>query len=163
VFGWFKKRTLSSMNNLVRTAQMTVAMALMRQYGFDKAKSEAEKNETAAKGSAAANFLNGQSPSPMHAQLDLPQIHAEARQWLRNNAVMRELVVQTLRVSSVVDHETGRRDPLREEVVSVLTEFGEEFPVSPSTKSYQALVLRAIGTLAPENQQRLMRFMETGR
>lgn len=140
MFGWFKKRTLNTMNDLVRTAQMTIGTTMIWHYGFDKAKPETEKNELAAKAAAAANFLNGQTPSPMHAELDLPRIHEEARQWLKENATMRELVVQTLRVSYTVDYYVGRPDPLKAETLLLLHEFGDEFPAEPRMDSYKNLV-----------------------
>ena len=162
MFGWFKKRTLNTMNNLVVTAQLTVGLALISHYGFNNAKSETEKNELAAKASAAANFLNAQTPSPMHAELDLPRIRVEARQWLKENATMRELVVQTLRVSYTVNYHVGQPDPLKPETLLLLHEFGDEFPAEPRMDSYSALVLRAISTLPQESQGPLTVFMGTG-
>jgi hypothetical protein len=162
MFGWFKKRTLNTMNNFVRTAQLTIGTALICYYGFDRAKSEAEKNDVAARASAAANFLNGQTPGLLHAHLDLPRIYADTRQWLRENATMRELVVQTLRVSHTVNHQVGRPDRVTEGMLLVLREFGDEFPAEPRMDSYKTLLSRAIATLPVENRQRLIAFMETG-
>ena len=75
---------------------------------------------------------------------------------------MRELVVQTLRVSHTVNYHVGQLDPLKPETLLLLHEFGDEFPAEPRMDSYRTLVLRAISTLPQESQRRLTVFMETG-
>ena len=162
MFGWFKRRVARRMNNLVRTAQMTIGVGLIQHYGFADTVSDSEKDAVAKRGSAAANFLNGQPPHETHAGLDLQQIYAEASQWMQDNPTMRELVVQTLRVSWVVDYMVKRGDLPSEERMSILTKFGSEFPNAPDPNSYEALVRRAIGTLPVSSQARVLGLMETG-
>ena len=81
---------------------------------------------------------------------------------MQDNPTMRELVVQTLRVSWVVDYMVKRGDLPSEERMSILTKFGSEFPNAPDPNSYEALVRRAIGTLPVSSQARVLGLMETG-
>ena len=156
------------MNNLARTGQATIGLALMRHYSLNSAVADSEdgasesEDDLAKRASAAANFLNGQPLHATHADFDLPQIYAEARQWMRDNRTMRELVVQTLRVASQVDYMVKTEEGLSEGRTLILTEFGSEFADAPRPETYEALVRRAIGTLPHRSQGRLLRFMETG-
>jgi hypothetical protein len=133
MFGWLKRRVARTMNNPARTAQATIGMALFRHYTLNSADSGSAESdhELVNRAGAAANFLNGQSPHATHVGLDLPQIYAEARQWMHDNRTMRELVVQTLRVTMQLDYMVQRGDPLSEERLLVLEEFGSEFADAP--------------------------------
>ena len=73
----------------------------MRHYGVGRTASAGGEEQIAKQAAAAANFLNGHAPHPGHEGLDLPQVQA-ARDWIRKNIEMRELVVQTLRVTAIV-------------------------------------------------------------
>src|SRR5262245_35492850 len=102
MFGRKRRSALGRVENLARTAQATVGMALMQHYGVDGNGSARGQGDLVTKAAAAANFLNGNSQHPGHTDVNLPQVQAEARDWLRKNTAMRELVVQTLRVTAVV-------------------------------------------------------------
>ncbi len=97
----------------------------------------------------------------MHAGLDLPQVQAEAREWIRKNIEMRELVVQTLRVAAVVHPSAKSKDGASEESLSILSEFGGDSTDAPDPRAYEALVRRAIATLPHDTQIQLMRLTKT--
>jgi hypothetical protein len=108
--------------------------------------------------------LNGHEPHPTHAGLDLPQVQAEARDWLRKNTAMRELVVQTLRVTAVVHQTAKSKEPPSEDSLAILSEFGAELgdkADKPDPRAYEAVVRRAIATLPHDVQIRLMRLTKT--
>ena len=164
MFGRNKRSGVVRIDSLARAAQATIGMALMRHYGVGRAAPAAPagaEDNTAKKAAAAANFLNGHPPHPMHAGLDLPQVQAEAREWIRKNIEMRELVVQTLRVAAVVHPSAKSKDGASEESLSILSEFGGDSTDAPDPRAYEALVRRAIATLPHDTQIQLMRLTKT--
>lgn len=161
MFGRNKRSGVVRIDNLARAAQATIGMALMRHYGVGRSASGGAEEQTAKKAAAAANFLNGHALHPTHEGLDLPQVQAEAREWIRKNIEMRELVVQTLRVTAVV-HPLGKhKDAASENSVSILSEFGGDSIDTPDPRAYEALVRRAIATLPHDTQIQLMRLTKT--
>jgi hypothetical protein len=161
MFGRNKRSGVVRIDSLARAAQATIGMALMRHYGVGRAAPAGAEDNTAKKAAAAANFLNGHPPHPMHAGLDLPQVQAEAREWIRKNIEMRELVVQTLRVAAVVHPSAKSKDGASEESLSILSEFGGDSTDAPDPRAYEALVRRAIATLPHDTQIQLMRLTKT--
>jgi hypothetical protein len=100
MFGWFKKRLLARMDNLTKVAQMATCVAITREL---KNREANEESVVGMKGAARANFLFGHKGSELHRQqLDLPSEERAALEWLRDNAVFCELVVQSLRVMNMV-------------------------------------------------------------
>ena len=157
MFGRSKRNGGVRIDNLARAAQATIGMALMRHYGVGRTVGGAEE-QTAKKAAAAANFLNGHAPHPAHEGLDLPKVQAEARDWIRKNIEMRELVVQTLRVTADV-HPVGKhQDEVSEDSLSILSEFGGDSTDALDPRAYEALVRRAIATLPHDTQIQLMRL-----
>ena len=130
----------------------------MRHYGVGASGAPRGDEDPATKAAAAANFLNGHEPHPTHAGLDLPQVQAEARDWLRKNTAMRELVVQTLRVTAVVQQSAKSKDLPSEDSLAILSEFGVELGEKPDPRAYEAVVRRAIATLPHDVQIQLMRL-----
>jgi hypothetical protein len=161
MFGRNKRSGVGRIDTLARAAQATIGMALMRHYGVGRTASAGAEDNTARKAAAAANFLNGHAPHPTHAGLDLPQVQAEARDWIRKNIEMRELVVQTLRVTAVVHHAEKGKDAVSEDSLSILSEFGNDSTDTPDPRAYEALVRRAIATLPHDTQIQLMRLTKT--
>src|SRR6185369_5678549 len=157
MFGRRRRSVVGRVENLARAAQATVGMALMRHYGVGGSGAPHGHEDPATKAAAAANFLNGHEPHPTHAGLDLPQVQAEARDWLRKNTAMRELVVQTLRVTAVVQQTAKSKDPPSEDSLAILSEFGAELGDRPDPRAYEAVVRRAIATLPHDVQIQLMR------
>jgi len=162
MFGRTKRNGGVRIDNLARAAQATIGMALMRHYGVGRTASAGGEEQIAKKAAAAANFLNGHAPHPGHEGLDLPQVQAEARDWIRKNIEMRELVVQTLRVTAIV-HPLGKHkdDAVSESSLSILSEFGGDSTETPDPRAYEALVRRAIATLPHDTQIQLMRLTKT--
>jgi hypothetical protein len=158
MFGRSKRNGGVRIDNLARAAQATIGMALMRHYGVGRTASAGGEEQVAKKAAAAANFLNGHAPHPAHEGLDLPQVQAEARDWIRRNIEMRELVVQTLRVTADV-HPMGKyTSSVSEDSLSILSEFGGDSTDAPDPRAYEALVRRAIATLPHDTQIQLMRL-----
>jgi len=161
MFGRSKRSGVIRIDSLARAAQATIGMALMRHYGVGRTPGAGAEETIAKKAAAAANFLNGHAPHPTHAGIDLPQVQAEARAWIRKNIEMRELVVQTLRVTAVVHPAAKGKDGVSQDSLSILSEFGSESPDTPDPRAYEALVRRAIATLPHDTQLQLMRLTKT--
>jgi hypothetical protein len=157
MFGRNKQSGGVRIDSLARAAQATIGMALMRHYGVRRTATGAE-DITAKKAAAAANFINGHAPHPAHTGLDLPQVQAEARDWIRKHIEMRELVVQTLRVTAVVHSAAKSKDSVSEDGLSIISEFGDGSTETPDPRTYEALVRRAIATLPHDTQIQLMRL-----
>src|SRR5271169_941953 len=103
LFGFWKKRVFRRMEKLVTIAQIAVSVKMTNDYGLQETTSDDERNAVAATAAAGTNYLFGKSASPIHAHLDLAVEHAVAREWLKKNSPMRELVVQSLRVTHAID------------------------------------------------------------
>ena len=142
------------MERLVSIAQIAVSLKLMGDCGLHLTTSDDEQNAVAQKAAAGANYLFGKSPSPMHAHLDLAAEHAAAREWLTKNSSMRELVVQSLRVTRVIDWSRSGFIPETGEMgIDLLETFGHEYPDSPSVETYEALVRRVVAAMPPSREQ----------
>jgi hypothetical protein len=152
-----KESDAARIERLTRAARATIEMALMRHYGVGRTAPGGAEEKNATKAAAAANFLSGQAPNPTHAGA-LPQVRTEAREWIRNNVEMRELVVQTLRVTALAHSVDARNDAISEDSSSILSEFSTELTGSPDPLVYEALVRRAIATLPHSTQVQLMRL-----
>ena len=99
---------------------------------------------------ASVNYLFGETPSPKHEHLDLQRIHTNAIQRLRDDALLRELVVQSLRVATVLSYvKTGVATVQGEDIVTM---FGAEYPIAPNPDNYERLVEGVVATLSPEMQ-----------
>ncbi len=162
MFGRNKRSGVVSIDSLTRAAQATIEMALMRHYGVGRTAPAGAEENTAKKAAAAASFLNGHTPQPTYGELNLPQVQAEAREWMRKNLEMRELVVQTLRVTAVAHSLGTRNDAMSEDSLSILSEFGSDSTDTPDPLAYEALVRRAIATLPHSTQVQLMRLAKIG-
>jgi len=158
MFGRNKQSDVVKIDSLARAARATIEMALMQHYGLGRTAPAGAQETAATKAAAMANFLSGQVASPTHAAIDLAQIQAEARQWLRKNIEMRELVVQTLRVTAVAQSVDTRNDAISEDSFSILSEFASDSTDTPDPLAYEALVRRAIATLPHSTQVQLMRL-----
>jgi hypothetical protein len=153
-----KQSDVARIDSLARAAQATIGMALMLHYGVGRTAAAGAEEQIAEKAAAAAHYLTGHAPRPGHEGLDLPQVQAEARDWIRKNIEMRELVVQTLRVTAVV-HPLGKyKDAVSEDSLSIVSEFGADSTDPPDPRAYEALLRRAIATLPHSTQVQLMRL-----
>jgi len=156
MFGRDKQGGVVRVDSLTRAARATIETALIRHYraGVRAGAEEA----TVKKAAAAANFLSGQAPNPTLAGVDLPQVQAEAREWIRRNVEMRELVVQTLRLTVAARSAGTRSDTVSDGSLSILSEFGSDSTATPDPLAYEASVRRAIATLPHNTQVQLMRL-----
>jgi hypothetical protein len=154
MFGFGKKRVLAKMDGLTKMSQMAIYMMLSERSNFDSAQSDEERNEIAQKGAVWSNYLLGKAPSKQHAHLDLETEHGAARNWLQENTLARELVVQSLRVANTVGYGINGTSP--QIGIKLLEMFGSEFPNEPNPAAYEALVNEAISTLSLKNQQSLL-------
>jgi hypothetical protein len=153
MFGWYKRREqrlMARMGDMTRVAQMTTYVALENELGVADARSEEEKSSIAARAAARTNFLYGEAPADMHKNLDLAREHRFASDWLSANPLFRELVVQTLRVLSVVKFHRTQEVPRAE--ATVLDKYGHEFPSAPTPETYPVLLQRALATLTDTQQ-----------
>ena len=107
---------------------------------------------------AMVNFLFGKPTQEMHIQqLDLDSERKTALEWLRNNSIFRELVVQSLRVKNTTDFSSGKSDgSITGE--DILATFGSEYPIAPNPKNYEALVYKAFQSLTHDMQQLTIQF-----
>lgn len=162
MFGWFKNRLVKRMKNLANVAQLITGMTLLKHYRVGEIADEDDQKVRAARASAIANYFFGKTSDPIHTRgFDLPALYEEGHQWLQQNEPFRELVVQSLRVLSTVEYErSGNATVVGEEL---LVKFGREFPSSPSPETYEALIEKAIASLAPADQQRVQLWKRTGR
>ena len=161
MFGWKKRSVVGRIDHLARAAQAAIGIALRRHYGVGNVASTGEEESVARRAAAAANFLNGHPPHPTHTELDIPQVQAEAKEWMRKNTPMRELVVQTLRVTAVAHHAAKSKDAVSEDSLSLLSEFGNDSTDTPDPRAYEALVRRVIATLPHDAQIQIMRLTKT--
>jgi hypothetical protein len=153
VFGWFKKRLFALMESWVRRAHLATYSALRRDLGVNAEEPKADDAIRRMQAACRANFLMGSGPAELHKQdLDLLAEHAAALNWLRQDPIFCELVVQSLRVVHMISH--GRGVPVTLPVLGeeLLLEFGPAFPVAPSPDSYEELVVRAMKTLPHGDQ-----------
>ena len=146
---------------LARAAQATIGVALMQHYNPRRSAPAGAESIAAKKAAAAASFLSGHTPHPMDAGIDLPQVQAEARAWIRTNTEMRELVVQTLRVTAVAYPGVKDNAVVNEDSLSILSEFGSDSAEVPDPLAYEAVVRRAIATLPHSAQIKLLRLTKS--
>ena len=145
MFGWlinryFNRQVAPQMERLFKASQLLISGVIMEKLGFHNADDDASKNAIAARAAARTNYLFGHDPSPQHAKLDLIAEHQAAHDWLQSNSnqVLRELVIQSLRVVATMGHGTGSGS-LKPSAIRILEEFGGEFPNAPEPQSYLEL------------------------
>jgi hypothetical protein len=158
MFDWlirrhFAKHVAPQMDRLRKESQLLIARVIMEELGFHKANDDAGKNAIAARAAARTNYLFGHEPSPQHASLDLVSEHQAAHDWLQfnPNKVLRELVIQSLRVAATIGHgaETGTLKP---SAIRILEEFGKEFPHAPDPQSYLELFKAAASVVQSDKE-----------
>jgi len=147
MFGFGKKKLLSKLSGLASVAQMAVYLSL---------KEENEKtmdSETASLFAAAvSNYLFGKSADQRHVdQFKIENIESTGNQFIKDNRIIRELVVQSLRTLSVVSIEHGKS----EVGIDILSSYGKEFPQSSDPGSFSNLVQKSIQGMSPVVQQAL--------
>ena len=156
MFGWFKKRVLAKMNTLAYVANMTTYLAALERVRSKSTAALRDSESEAMKAAAMTNYLFGKAPSDMHTtQLDLGSEHRAAVAWLQEDSMIRELIVQSLRVMTTTAHGGGKGASIVGE--EILSRFGATYPQAPDPASYEALVMRAVQTLPTTAQMEISR------
>jgi len=145
LFGFGKKKLLRKMDGYASLAQMAVYLSL---------KEDNEKNmgsnDAGAFAAATSNYLFGKTADPGHVeQFTLERIEATGNQIIANDDNIRKLVVQSLRVLSIISGAIGK-----EAVgMDILSTYGKEFPETPDPDSYLALIHESIQAMSPSVQE----------
>jgi len=89
---------------LTEHAYAIVLEALRLEYGADEARSEKERRQLTMRAIAGADYLFGREPDSRVGKLvDLAREQEAARDWLRRNDRMRELVLDGLRLLNTLN------------------------------------------------------------
>lgn len=138
------------MHRLVNAAKVTSFGIFTSHLDGASAEAKSDPSRTGMVAAASVNFLFGETPSASHENLNLREIHAEAVEWLSRDDLLRELLVQSLRVATQLGFMENGAVGLKGE--DILTKFGPEHPIAPNPDSYEQLVQKAIGTLSADTQ-----------
>ncbi|HTS53970.1 MAG TPA: hypothetical protein VMH26_11905 [Burkholderiales bacterium] len=146
------KHDRSHMRELTELAYITVFDALELEYGKDEVRSETERRQCSVRAGVAADYLFGKEPGERAPEtLDLAREQETARNWLKRNARMRELVLESLRVLNMLsDDSRTRTGPVGE---GLLMAYGQGVFRAPDPAAYEALVHGAIYSLPLHTQQ----------
>ncbi len=145
-----KKRLKSKMHRLVNAAKITSYGIFTLHVSDAPAEDKSEPSRASMIAAASVNFLFGEAPSSLHESLNLREIHADAVEWLKRDDLLRELVVQSLRVATQLGFMENGAVAVRGG--DILQTFGSEYPIAPDPDSYENLVQKAIGVLSPDMQ-----------
>jgi len=116
--------------------------------------SDDEANLIAA---AATNYRFGEEVDGKHQALDMHAVNSDASTWVFNDPLLRELVVQSLRVRLMLHY--FKRERLNSRVSVLLKRFGKEFPHAPTLETYEVLVQKYFNSVDAASQEQLrLRF-----
>ena len=123
---------------------------------------ELDKNRVAQRAAAWTNYLFGNAPSANHSDLNLDYEHANAINWLKEDASgLQELVIQGLRISNTANYARTGAIELKGE--DILRKFGRRYPDAPDLDKYSSLVhLSILGTLRNEQKDEVFNYVRTG-
>ncbi len=146
------KQDRSQMRELTELAYITVFDALKLDYGGDEARSAKERRRCGVRAGVAADYLFGREADSRSVKgLDLAREQEAARNWLKRNVRMRELVLESLRVLNVLNDDSPTRTGLVGE--GLLMAYGQGSFRAPDLPTYDALVHGAIYSLPLHTQQ----------
>jgi hypothetical protein len=149
MFGFLKRRVTQRMQTLLKAAQL----ATMTQFVHDH--SASQDGDLFERAGVVGNHLFGNNMIATQTQFDHSAEYVHAREWLKENPRVRELVVQSLRVANVIGWAKSGTRP--EVGLETLNAFGKEFPDSPQLDTYRALLRRFVESLPPSDaRQKLM-------
>jgi len=142
----------SQMHELTELAYTTVFDALKLAHGADEVHSAKDRKRCDQRAKMAADYLFGRELDPDALEtLSVAREQELARDWLKRNEVMRELVLESLRVLNAMDdHPRGRTGPIGEGLVMA---YGRGSFKALDLAAYDALVQRAIYSLPLHTQQ----------
>ena len=147
MFGWLKKasqdRVLKTMDALAYLANLTTAYRinlLLKSSG--NYSNEEELTKVMA---IRTNYLFGKDLSDSHSSLDVKAEYNSAIDWLANDGLFRELVIQSLRVMSTSKMaKSGTPIVLGDEIIKT---YGYLYTEAPNPDNYKILVFKAIDSL----------------
>ena len=144
----------SQMQELTELAYATVFEALRLEWGADDASSENERRHCTARAGVGADYLFGREPDSRATALDLGREQEAVRNWLKRDAPMCELVLETLRVyNALTEHRPPSTGPIGE---GLLMAYGQGSFRTPDLATYDTLVHRALYRLPLHAQQRIL-------
>jgi hypothetical protein len=147
-----RNEALSRMRKLTELAHIAVSEALNQHYGFDEAVSERARSHCAARARAAADYLFGKPDRDADFDVaDRAREQKAARDWLVRNELMRELVVQSLRVINAMNRNASKPSSVVGE--GLLMAYGAGCFEVLDLPAYEAVVHRSIGALPGHIQQ----------
>lgn len=156
-FWWAKKRLKRKMSRLVNAAKLTSFGIFTSHLSGVYAGDKSDSSRIGMIAAASVNLLFGETPNASHEGLNLREIHVNAIEYLKHDNLLRELLVQSLRVTAQLGFMENGAVTVKEE--DILTTFGPEYPIAPDPDSYEHLVQKAIGTLSPDMQANIrLRF-----
>lgn len=158
-FWWAKKRLKSKMHRLINEAKITSYGIFKFHISGASVGNKSESSHASMIAAASVNFVFGEAPSSLHERLNLREIHTDAIEWLKRDDLLRELVVQSLRVTAQLYFMENGAIAVRGE--EVLKTFGSEYPIAPAPDSYEKLVKKAIGALSEMQSSILSRGPNT--
>ena len=147
MFAWLKKasqdRVLKRMDALSYLANLTTAHKINSILKSSGDYSDAD--EMAKVMAVRTNYLFGKDLSDSHSSLDVKVEFNLAIDWLSNDSLFRELVVQSLRVMNTSSLAKGGEPNILGE--DILTTYGYLYPENLSPDDYKILVFKAIDSL----------------
>lgn len=159
------------MVGLLNTAKMVAFFSKIQSIGDRQYFSGQDEIRRGISDSACIDFLFGDPQHPDHRDLDIQAIRNEAVKWIEGDPLMRELVIQSLRVfynlgfmkngvdaipDLNIDWEAIKANKEQKRVIlsgiDILRVFGPDFPIGPDPENYEELVMKAFATLPPGRQ-----------
>mgnify|MGYP001164979981 CR=1 FL=1 len=147
MFGFGKKSLIERMNFLYQKSQLAV-------YTYAKSKKcrvggqILEGDEIGHMAAAISNFLCGHSHKQMHLdKFKSREIESIAYQLINKDQNLKELVVQSMRVYSIILYEEAGTHINTD----ILDKYGHEFPDAPDPSSYKSLIDRLDDWMPPSN------------
>ena len=140
---------------LTEQAYAIVSEALRLEYGAGEARSEKERKQRTMRAVAGANYLFDRERDDRASKtLDFAQEQEAARDWLRRNDRMRELVLESLRVLNSLND--SRQTPICRVGEGLLMAYGNGSFDAPDLAVYAALVHEALYALPLHAQQAIL-------
>jgi len=149
MFGLFKKRVHGKMEKLYQFSNVHV-YNMLKVKGFKVNSKILDEESNGLWAAAVTNYLFGEGITDEHLKkISSEDIQMVGSQLLEESKNLRELVVQSLRVKSVIAYsETGDVNS----VFGILEKYGHEFEESVNPSSYEFLVLKNIERMQKDKE-----------
>jgi len=147
MFGWLKKvsqdRVLKRMDALSFLANLSTAHKI--NFILKLSGNYSDADEMTKIMAVRTNYLFGKDLSDNHKHLNVKEEFNLAIDWLANDDLFRELVIQSLRIMNTSRLAKGEELNVLGE--DILTTYGYLYPEYLSPDDYEKLVFKAIDTL----------------